>query len=96
MTGIYINKREIELAKKLKVGDKVKIKSLKELSKFYIFGSGYTTKYRLYCGLSETMLNYAGKELRIIDIDNFKPETQLYGPCIMLEGNEYSWTARYV
>ena len=92
---IYINKREIELAKKLKIGDKVKIKSLKELSKFYIFGEDdlNTKKYKLYCGFSDEMLNYVGKKFRIIDINNSEPETQLYGPCIKVEGNIYTWTA---
>jgi len=92
---IYINQKEIDLAKKLKVGDKVKIKSLRELSKFQnVDNTGEITekKYRLYCDLAEAMLREAGRVFSIVEIrkgDGYEK----FGPIFKLSESGWVWTA---
>ena len=78
----YKNKEKLELVRKLKIGDKVKIKSRDELQKYF---------YRLHCGFSETMLKYAGKELYIRKINNHMNELE-GAPYFSLDGNLYTWS----
>lgn len=74
-------KREAELARKLKIGDKIKIKSKDELRKFF-------PQYN-HCGLVSAMLKYAGKEFYIEDI-GFMSDGIYY---LLKDAGGYSWSA---
>jgi hypothetical protein len=83
MLETFINERnrEVELARKLKIGDKVKIKSEEELRKFF-------PQYNHY-GLVASMLKYAGKEFYIEAIGIMTD-----GIYYLLKGcGGYSWSA---
>jgi hypothetical protein len=80
----YKNKEKLELVRKLKIGDKVKIKSKEELEE--------PNSYPLYLryGLVSTMLNYAGKEFRI---ERVIDKTVNGGPFFLLKGTKgYYWS----
>ena len=75
----------IEQIKKLKAGDKVKIKSKEELYEFY-------PQYKMRCGLAEPMLEYAGKEFYIERASVIKGKYFNEPYFLLKDTNGYCWS----
>jgi len=84
---LYINKREVELANKLKVGDKVRIKSWEKINSIL-------KQYdNILCGFVEETKEYTNKTFTIESYEYYDDYKIELGYVFSLKEIPYSWTS---